>query len=299
MYLWNEVIHNTIYYIEKNIAEVPSLSNIAKEFGYSPYYLSTKFHDITGMTLKDYIAKRRLTMATLEIRDTNTSLLKIAMKYGYASQQSLSRAFTRKYGITPSFYRKNPCSLPLLGKKEVLFPEYYENPNKNVTTLISNSVNIKIEYIPEHNFLGIIDLTTHNYESFCECHNIKYIHQISSMLKEFSHLCFQLPTSGYYYTNNLKGFFYGMVTIPDCDLQKYSNDKLKIHHIPGGYYMSFYHSTPDKMGYNNLIKSVDSFARIYKLDNKSMQWNSSNPFNYQRLSPHMLKYEILRPLNIY
>lgn len=93
MYEWNEAIQNMIYWIEDNLTENPSLFDMSKQIGYSPYYCSTKFHEIVGMTIKSYIAGRRLAKATLVIRDTNERILDIAVEYGYSSQEALTRAF--------------------------------------------------------------------------------------------------------------------------------------------------------------------------------------------------------------
>ena len=124
MYKWNENIQKIIEWIENNITENPSLLDMSKQIGYSPYYCSTQFHEIVGLTLKSYMAGRRLCLATMEIRDTNKRILDIAIKYGYSSQEALTRAFATAYGCTPYLYRKNPRPLHLSIKQTVLFPEY-------------------------------------------------------------------------------------------------------------------------------------------------------------------------------
>ena len=56
------------------------------------------FHDITGMTMKSYIAGRRLAIITEEIRDTRERILDIAVKYGFSSQEALTRALRNSTG---------------------------------------------------------------------------------------------------------------------------------------------------------------------------------------------------------
>ena len=82
MYEWNEMIQKAIDRIEEHIEENPSLTQLAEKIGYSPWYLSVKFHEIVGMTLRSYIAGRRLARAADEVRDTDGRLLDIALKYG-------------------------------------------------------------------------------------------------------------------------------------------------------------------------------------------------------------------------
>lgn len=88
MYEWHEAIQKMIYWIEDHLEENPTLLEMSQQIGYSPYYCSVKFHEIVGMTLKSYIAGRRLARATLEIRDSRQRIMDIALKYGYSSQEA-------------------------------------------------------------------------------------------------------------------------------------------------------------------------------------------------------------------
>ncbi len=65
------------------------------------------FSYMTGMTLTEYIRRRRLTLACDELKNSKTPISDLAIKYGYDSGVSFSRAFTKQHGITPSYYRKN------------------------------------------------------------------------------------------------------------------------------------------------------------------------------------------------
>ncbi|MBD5469510.1 MAG: helix-turn-helix transcriptional regulator, partial [Lachnospiraceae bacterium] len=110
---WNEAIQSMIDWIEGHISENPSLMQISAQIGYSPYYCSVRFHEITGMTLKSYLAGRRLAMAALAIRDTDERILDIAVRCGYSSQEALTRAFLSAFGCTPASYRRDPVPIPL------------------------------------------------------------------------------------------------------------------------------------------------------------------------------------------
>lgn len=99
-------IQNMINWIEDNITENPTLIQMSDFVGYSPFYCSTKFRENMGVTFKKYIAKRKLTLAAIEIKDTPTKLLDIAVKYGFSSQEAFTRAFTDTYGCTPNQFRK-------------------------------------------------------------------------------------------------------------------------------------------------------------------------------------------------
>ena len=78
MYEWIYVIQKLVDYIEDNAVNNPSLDEISRQVGYSPYYCSLQFHRIAGTTIKSYVAKRRLYMATVAVRDTNKRIIDIA-----------------------------------------------------------------------------------------------------------------------------------------------------------------------------------------------------------------------------
>ena len=151
MYEWNEAIQTMINWIEDHIAENPTLFDMSKQIGYSPYYCSTKFHEIVGMTMRRYIAGRRLAMATLEIRDSRERILDIAVKYGYSSQEALTRAFVSAYGCTPAAYRRKPRPVALSNMQVVFFPEQYLNRGEpTMSTTVLTQPNVRTEYIPAH-----------------------------------------------------------------------------------------------------------------------------------------------------
>jgi len=125
MYEWDYAVQSMIDWIEHNIREQPTLDRLAKEVGYSRYYCSSQFRKITGMTIRNYIAGRKLYYATIRVRDTKDPILEIALEHGYSSQGALTRAFQNAYGCTPAAYRKKPVPIPFSIHKTVLNPSHY------------------------------------------------------------------------------------------------------------------------------------------------------------------------------
>ncbi len=78
-----------------------TLGDLAAELGYSEFYLSRKFHEITGLQFRDYLRLRRLAFAFCDVRDSDAGLLDIAVRYGFSSHEAFTRAFKEAYGITP------------------------------------------------------------------------------------------------------------------------------------------------------------------------------------------------------
>lgn len=89
-------------YIEDHMEEPISVSDIAKVACSSTFHFQRMFHMLTGMTVAEYIRKRRLTLAAQELAISSTKVLDTALKYGYDSPESFAKAFRKIHGITPS-----------------------------------------------------------------------------------------------------------------------------------------------------------------------------------------------------
>ena len=70
------------------------------------FHFQRMFSMLVGYTLGDYIRMRRLSLAADEIQRTDGKIIDIALRYGYDSPESFSRAFTRFHGITPTKARR-------------------------------------------------------------------------------------------------------------------------------------------------------------------------------------------------
>ena len=86
---------------------------MANQAGYSPFHFSRLFRFVFGTTIRKYIADRRLCRAALDIKDTQERIIDIALKYGFSSQEALTRALKSAYGHTPYAVRKNPNLIAL------------------------------------------------------------------------------------------------------------------------------------------------------------------------------------------
>lgn len=99
---WATGIQNAIDYIEEHITEELDYNEIAKQAVCSPYYFQKIFGIMCGITVGEYIRSRRFALAGSELVKTNAKVIDIALRYGYESPESFTRAFARFHGITPS-----------------------------------------------------------------------------------------------------------------------------------------------------------------------------------------------------
>ncbi|MCH3971430.1 MAG: AraC family transcriptional regulator [Oscillospiraceae bacterium] len=103
---WIESISKAIQYIEDNLEKELKVEDIAAKAFISPFYFQKAFSLLCGFTVGEYIRNRRLANAGKDLLTTNEKIISIAMKYGYDSPDSFTKAFTRFHGATPTAVRK-------------------------------------------------------------------------------------------------------------------------------------------------------------------------------------------------
>lgn len=102
---WNESISRAIEYIENNLTNDITIDDVANHSYISSFYFQKGFSMLCGYSISEYIKNRRLSLAGNEILNTDTKIIDIALKYGYESPDSFTKAFTRFHGSTPSAVR--------------------------------------------------------------------------------------------------------------------------------------------------------------------------------------------------
>ncbi|MED1441454.1 AraC family transcriptional regulator [Aeribacillus composti] len=95
-------MNRAIQYIEENLTHDIDFKEVAKIACCSEYHFKRMFSFLAGITLSEYIRRRRLTLAAFELKDSSVKVIDIAIKYGYNSPDSFARAFQNLHGITPS-----------------------------------------------------------------------------------------------------------------------------------------------------------------------------------------------------
>lgn len=108
---WMEAIGSAIQYIEAHITEELTVEEIAAYIGFSPFYFQKGFAMLCGFTIGEYIRSRRLALAGNDLATGSEKIIDIAMKYGYDSPDSFTKAFTRFHGVTPTAARKDRVML--------------------------------------------------------------------------------------------------------------------------------------------------------------------------------------------
>jgi len=99
---WIGGIQRALRRIEQELGGEIDYSELAREACCSEYNFMRVFSVLSGYTLAEYIRCRRLTEAGKELASADARILDLAVKYGYDSQESFSRAFQRFHGVSPA-----------------------------------------------------------------------------------------------------------------------------------------------------------------------------------------------------
>lgn len=108
---WIEGFQASIDYIEQNLTKELDIGKIAKKAALSSFYYQRIFGAMCGMTVGEYIRERRMTLAAQELAGSDCKVIDIALKYGYDSPDSFTKAFQRFHGITPAQAREKGVNL--------------------------------------------------------------------------------------------------------------------------------------------------------------------------------------------
>jgi len=116
---WILGVQKAIDYVEEHITDDIDYENLAKQAYSSSFHFQRVFSILCGFTIGDYIRSRRLSLAGSELASSNLKVIDIALKYGYESPESFSRAFTKFHGISPSLAKSCGAALKSYTKLSV------------------------------------------------------------------------------------------------------------------------------------------------------------------------------------
>jgi len=142
---WMAIIGSAIQFMEQHMTEEISVDDVAASVNVSAFYFQKGFSMLCGFTVGEYIRNRRLSLAAYELLTTDAGVLDIAVKYGYDSADSFTKAFARFHGISPSAVRrgdaliKNFAPLKLKISVEGGYLMEYKIVKKDAFTVLANA----------------------------------------------------------------------------------------------------------------------------------------------------------------
>lgn len=106
-----ERLNEALEHIESHLDQRIEAAELARIALTSEYHLRRLFSALAGISLSEYIRRRRLTLAGAEVLAGERTLLEIAVRYGYGSGEAFARAFRAVHGVGPGEARRNGAAL--------------------------------------------------------------------------------------------------------------------------------------------------------------------------------------------
>ena len=108
---WIERLNASLNYIEEHLTEEIRIEELARIACCSSYHYQRMFTYIAGLPLSEYLRRRRMSIAAVELQQSEIKVIDLALKYGYTSPTAFNRAFQSVHGLAPSAVRKPGCSV--------------------------------------------------------------------------------------------------------------------------------------------------------------------------------------------
>lgn len=165
-----EAVQRMQDFIEANLHHQITLLELSDAAGYSECHASRVFKEVVGIAPLEYLRARRLSRAAERLRDTPQKILDISLEVSFESHEGFLRAFKRRFGFSPGYYRKNTPPIPLfLPRSAMAYYLHYlkgEPPMKNNTD--NNTVFVQVIERPARKLILQRGKAATHYFEYCE-----------------------------------------------------------------------------------------------------------------------------------
>ncbi len=108
---WVERLNDAVGYIEKHLTEEIDYGQLGRIACCSSYHFQRMFAYMAGIPLSEYIRRRKMSLAAVDLQGKDMKVIDVANKYGYSSPTSFNRAFQSVHGIAPSAVKNGGISV--------------------------------------------------------------------------------------------------------------------------------------------------------------------------------------------
>lgn len=108
---WTDRLNQSINYIEEHLTGEIDYEQLGRIACCSAYHYQRMFTYMAGITLAEYIRRRKMSLAAVDLQSGNERIIDIAEKYGYQSPTAFNRAFQSFHGIAPSSVKNEGVSV--------------------------------------------------------------------------------------------------------------------------------------------------------------------------------------------
>ncbi len=225
----NKIITDICDYIEDNLKEPLSLDLISAKAGFSPYYFSRLFTLYEGMTVMEYVRRRRLTRAADDI-SMGKRIIDVSLEYGFESNNGFTKAFKKVYGYPPHEYKKR-CA-------EHRPPK----PNPLVMREISDfggMPSIRYEERPAFYIAGSVIRTSRELSSIAQMPALWNNHRLDEIENRIYASVMPKEHGEYYISFPVEGGLFRLVTCVKADDTETLDGELYVDCVPAASYAVF------------------------------------------------------------
>ncbi|GIO27978.1 AraC family transcriptional regulator [Ornithinibacillus bavariensis] len=151
-----ESVQAAIDFIEEHMEDKVELEEVAKVASMSLPHLYRMFYSLTGHPVKDYMRKRIISIASEHLKNSNNTVLDIALACGFESQASFSKSFKKIVGVTPKVYKES----------DIYYCFEYINLFEKVNYLEGRDL---FDRYPDVKVLRLKDMTVFSYKHKANC----------------------------------------------------------------------------------------------------------------------------------
>ena len=155
-------------YIMAHYEEEIALPDLAKAAMYSPWHALRAFAELTGKTPFEYLRAVRLSSAAKKLRDTDMSVLDVALASAFGSHEGFTKAFSREFAISPQRYRKEAPPIALFSYYPVRNWHTERTKAKGNDTMTSTVIFTQVIERPACKLILKRGIKAEDYFAYCE-----------------------------------------------------------------------------------------------------------------------------------
>ena len=155
-------------YILTHHQEEITLPDLARAAMYSPWHALRAFSELVGKTPFEYLRAVRLSAAAKKLRDTQMSVLDIALESAFGSHEGFTKAFSREFAISPQRYRKETPPIPLFSYYPVRLPDTTKTREEDKETMETTVIFTQVIERPARKLILKRGVKAEDYFAYCE-----------------------------------------------------------------------------------------------------------------------------------
>lgn len=258
-------------FIEKNLEEEITLSDLAGQSMFSPWHSYRLFKLYTGLSPAEYIRRLRLSKSAMRLKSENCRVIDVAFDLGYGSVDGYQRAFFREFGCNPGEYAKNKVPITLFIPYGVKFRELRKD-TINMENL--QSIFIQVMKKPARKVIMKRGRNAEDYFQYCEevgCDVWGLLLSMDSLCGE--PVCLWLPEQ--YKKPNTSTYVQGIEVESDYD--GLIPQGFEVITLPYAEYLVFQGEPFKEENYSEAILGVQHAMNRYDPSIIGYEWDTENP----------------------